>query len=81
MNWLKQFADKYSISAHTLAVLMSIAVAAYNEVPQFHALVLQLWAHVPAHVQTTLVSLAVTALWYKQNRKEWTLDERKENLK
>lgn len=51
--------------AHVMAGLFLAAMAAYAEVPQFHALVLQIHAALPGWLQEDLeIGLALYA-WYK----------------
>jgi hypothetical protein len=80
MNTLKLFWSKYPITSHGLAVLFAMVLEAYAEVPQFHALVMQLYNAMPAHTQGIITCVIALILWYKNNRKQWTTEQRQANV-
>lgn len=80
MNPLEKFWANYPVAAHALAGILASLIAAYGEVPVFHDFVNQLYHALPAHAQTVATVAIALLLWYKQNRKTWSLDQRIANV-
>lgn len=72
MDKIKKFLAEHSITAHSIAVLGSILVAMFYEVPQLHDTVMGLYGHFPQWAKTLVTVGFLCYLWYKNNKTRWT---------
>ena len=69
MSKLKAFFADHKISTHAVAVIFAAAFTAYKEVPEFHALVLAGYNHLPSAVQSAATAALALYAWYRNGQK------------
>ncbi len=69
-NPIATFLQKYSTTTHAIAAALVFLVGAYAEVPQFHAYVGGLAAHLPAWVSGGISAAVAVYLHYRNGAKQ-----------
>lgn len=64
MNAISSWFAKYSVWTHVVAAFVFL-VGAFNYVPQFHAVVLQIYGLIPAWAQTVVLTAIALYAWYR----------------
>ena len=68
MNAIKNWLSKYSISTHTVIVAAAVLAGAYDAVPQFHALVMQLYHALPGWLEQIVTVVLAVYAWYRKGQ-------------
>lgn len=69
MTTLTQWLSKYSTFTHAISVLFLFLIAAYAAVPEFHSLVSQIYAALPAWLGELAVTILALIAWYRNGQK------------
>lgn len=73
---IKKFFAEHSITTHSLVVFTIGIVTAYNQVPQFHDYVLQVYGHFPVGLKNFIEAVVAVVAWYWTKRPVWTAAQR-----
>ena len=66
MNIIKNWLSLYNITTHSVAAVLAFLVGAYFSVPEFHALVLQIYTAIPTWAQELLTTGIALYAWYRK---------------
>ena len=69
-NPFTAFLSKYSIGTHAIATALLFLIGAYAEVPQFHAYVDGVAAHLPAWASGAISAAIAIYLHYRNGEKQ-----------
>ena len=64
-NKLKAWAASKGGWAHVIGITYAVLVGAYAAVPQFHSLIISIWAYLPHWLIMTLAAVGPLVAWYK----------------
>lgn len=65
MNTIYEWYKKYSVGTHVIAALVFLA-GAFSYVPEFHSLIMAMYAALPAGVKTGVVVALALYAWYRK---------------
>jgi len=69
-NPITAFLNKYSTFTHAIAAALVFIIGAYAEVPQFHAYVTSMMAHMPAWASGSISAAIAVYLHYRNGEKQ-----------